>query len=119
MPSPAKNSTLNIPVTAPVTTARAPLPGQFKRLNGCTVATPIAKSKSWAHRAGSGQIFRRMGNSLQSCVLQFNARAIRGCGSLVKKAMAIDHKTVQKAGIDDPDLKPLWDSMSGTIWKKE
>jgi tetratricopeptide (TPR) repeat protein len=36
-----------------------------------------------------------------------------------KKAIVVDDKTVQKAGIDDPDLKPLWDSMSTTIWKKE
>ncbi len=36
-----------------------------------------------------------------------------------KNAMAIDAEHVQTAGIDDPDLKPLWDSMSGTIWKKE
>jgi tetratricopeptide (TPR) repeat protein len=36
-----------------------------------------------------------------------------------KNAMAIDDKIVQAAGIEDPDLKPLWDSMSGTIWKKE
>jgi tetratricopeptide (TPR) repeat protein len=37
----------------------------------------------------------------------------------LKKAMAINKKTVQKLAVDDPDLKPLWDSMSGTIWKKE
>jgi len=36
-----------------------------------------------------------------------------------KKAMAIDTKAVQKIALDDPDLKPLWDSMSGTIWKRE
>ena len=31
--------------------------------------------------------------------------------------MAIDEHTVKRAGIDDPDLKPLWDSMSGTLGK--
>jgi len=36
-----------------------------------------------------------------------------------KKAILIDDKTVQKLGVDDPDLKPLWNSMSGTIWKRE
>lgn len=36
-----------------------------------------------------------------------------------KKAVVIDDEAVQKAGIEDPDLKPLWDSMSTTIWKKE
>jgi hypothetical protein len=24
---------------------------------------------------------------------------------------------LKQAAIDDPDLKPLWDSMSGTLWK--
>jgi tetratricopeptide (TPR) repeat protein len=36
-----------------------------------------------------------------------------------KKAMAINEQAVKKMAIDDPDLKPLWDSMSGTIWKRE
>ena len=36
----------------------------------------------------------------------------------LKKAMAIDEHTVNRAAIDDPDLKPLWDSMSGTLWKR-
>jgi tetratricopeptide (TPR) repeat protein len=35
-----------------------------------------------------------------------------------KKAVAINDKEVPLAGIDDPDLKPLWDSMSTTFWKK-
>jgi tetratricopeptide (TPR) repeat protein len=35
-----------------------------------------------------------------------------------KKAMEIDEQQVKKLGIEDPDLKPLWDSMSGTMWKK-
>jgi tetratricopeptide (TPR) repeat protein len=35
-----------------------------------------------------------------------------------KRAILIDDKAVQRAGIDDPDLKPLWDSMSTTIWLK-
>lgn len=41
------------------------------------------------------------------------------CKEWFRKAMAIDEKTVQQAAIDDPDLKPLWDSMSGTLWKRE
>jgi tetratricopeptide (TPR) repeat protein len=36
----------------------------------------------------------------------------------LKKAMAIDEKIVQKLAIDDVDLKPLWNSMSNTIWKR-
>jgi tetratricopeptide (TPR) repeat protein len=37
------------------------------------------------------------------------------CQAWFKKAMAIDEQTVKRAGIDDPDLKPLWDSMSDTL----
>jgi tetratricopeptide (TPR) repeat protein len=36
-----------------------------------------------------------------------------------KKAMAIDEQAVKAMAIDDPDLKPLWDGMSGTIWEKD
>ena len=32
--------------------------------------------------------------------------------------MAIDEHTVKRAAIDDPDLQPLWDIMSGTLWKR-
>lgn len=39
--------------------------------------------------------------------------------SWFKKAMAIEKKAVQSLAIDEPDLKPLWDSMSGTVWKRE
>src|SRR5258708_1191859 len=35
-----------------------------------------------------------------------------------KKAMAVDEHTVKREAIDDPDLKPLWDSMSGSQWKR-
>jgi len=35
-----------------------------------------------------------------------------------KQAMAIDGHTVKRAAIDDPDLKPPGDSMSGTLWKR-
>jgi tetratricopeptide (TPR) repeat protein len=40
------------------------------------------------------------------------------CKKWFKKAMAIDEQTVRESAVDDPDLKPLWDSMSGTVWKK-
>jgi hypothetical protein len=40
------------------------------------------------------------------------------CQDWFKKAMALDEHTVKRAAIDDPDLKPLWDSMSGTMWKR-
>jgi tetratricopeptide (TPR) repeat protein len=35
-----------------------------------------------------------------------------------KNAMASDEHTVKGVALDDPDLKPLWDSMSGTMWKR-
>ena len=41
------------------------------------------------------------------------------CQTWFKKAMAIDEHSVKREAIDDPDLKPLWDSMSGTMWKRE
>src|SRR5262245_50851821 len=40
------------------------------------------------------------------------------CKEWFKKAMTIDEGVVKRAAIDDPDLKPLWDSMSGTVWKR-
>jgi hypothetical protein len=40
------------------------------------------------------------------------------CQIWFKQAMAIDADTARRAAIDDPDLKPLWDSMSETVWKK-
>ena len=40
------------------------------------------------------------------------------CQAWFKKAMAIEEQTVKRMAIDDPDLKPLWDSMSGTLWKR-
>jgi tetratricopeptide (TPR) repeat protein len=39
------------------------------------------------------------------------------CQAWFKKAMAVDEQTVQRVALDDPDLKPLWDSMSTTVWK--
>jgi hypothetical protein len=32
-----------------------------------------------------------------------------------KRAMAIGGQTVKSVALDDLDLKPLWDSMSGTL----
>lgn len=36
-----------------------------------------------------------------------------------KKALALNTEEARKAGIDDPDLKPLRDSISGTLWDKD
>lgn len=36
-----------------------------------------------------------------------------------KRAMLLNEDTAKRAAVDDPDLKPLWDSMSGTLWKRE
>ena len=40
------------------------------------------------------------------------------CQEWFKKAMTIHEQAVKRAAIDDPDLKPLWDNMSGTLWKR-
>jgi len=37
----------------------------------------------------------------------------------LKKAMALDEMVVKKLAMEDEDLKPLWDNMSGTMWKRE
>jgi tetratricopeptide (TPR) repeat protein len=39
------------------------------------------------------------------------------CREWFGKAMAVDEHAVKRAAMEDPDLKPLWDSMSGTLWK--
>jgi tetratricopeptide (TPR) repeat protein len=36
-----------------------------------------------------------------------------------KRAMAIDEQTVKREAIDDPDLLPLWDSLSGSLWRRD
>jgi hypothetical protein len=36
-----------------------------------------------------------------------------------KNAMKIDERIVKRIGIDDSDLKPLWASMGGTLWKRK
>ncbi|HEV2329946.1 MAG TPA: hypothetical protein VGY56_14285 [Verrucomicrobiae bacterium] len=63
----------------------------------------------------------------RECVIPFNLACY--CSQLnefeqaeqwLKKAAAIDEKTVRKMAADDPDLKPLWESRGGlTIWEKE
>ena len=40
------------------------------------------------------------------------------CKEWFKTAMALNEDEVKVAGIEDPDLQPLWDSMSGTVWKR-
>ena len=37
----------------------------------------------------------------------------------LKQAFAVGNKTVKLTALDDEDLKPLWDSMGGTMWKRE
>lgn len=36
-------------------------------------------------------------------------------GDWLKKAIAVDKEAVQKAALDDPDLKPLWDSFGNKL----
>jgi len=43
---------------------------------------------------------------------------LKECEQWFKKAMTVDEHTVKREAIADPDLKPLWDSMSGTMWKR-
>jgi tetratricopeptide (TPR) repeat protein len=39
------------------------------------------------------------------------------CKEWFKRAMTIDEWIVRRLAADDPDLKPLWDSASGALWK--
>ena len=40
------------------------------------------------------------------------------CREWFKKAMTVDEQTVRRAALDDPDLKPLWESLGGTSWRR-
>jgi tetratricopeptide (TPR) repeat protein len=40
------------------------------------------------------------------------------CKKWFKMAMNIAENMVKRAAIDDPDLKPLWDGMGGTVWRR-
>lgn len=60
------------------------------------------------------------------CVIAFNLACY--CSQLsefdqaeqwLKKAAAIDQKTVRKMAADDPDLKPLWESRGVMDWETE
>jgi predicted Zn-dependent protease len=37
----------------------------------------------------------------------------------LKKAAKIDNAAVKKMAVEDTDLKPLWQSMGGTLWEEE
>lgn len=37
----------------------------------------------------------------------------------LKKALGINEEAVKGAAADDPDLKPLWEEMGGTLWARE
>lgn len=37
----------------------------------------------------------------------------------IKKALSLNEKEVQRMVLDDPDLRPFWDTMTGTLWRKE
>lgn len=60
------------------------------------------------------------------CVIPYNLacycsqlREFEQAEQWLRKAAAIDEKTVRKMAADDADLKPLWDNRGGTIWEKE
>lgn len=41
------------------------------------------------------------------------------CESWFRMAMAIDPEATRATALDDPDLQPLWDSKSGTLWRRD
>ena len=95
------------------------------------------RSDSWVHRSFALHVLKRTQEAFDN-LLPAAARFSKAweipynlacyCAQLGRldeaqhwfnEAMKIDEKTVQMAGIDDPDLKPLWDGMSGTLWRRE
>ncbi len=44
---------------------------------------------------------------------------LEDCESWLKQAIAIDEDSVKKSAVEDPDLIPLWDTMKGSLWRKE
>jgi len=44
---------------------------------------------------------------------------LKDAGKWFKQAMMIDEHNVKRTAVTDPDLEPLWNSMGGTMWKRE
>ena len=43
---------------------------------------------------------------------------MKECEQWLKIAMKLDENAVKRVAIGDPDLQPLWDSQSGSTWKR-
>jgi len=77
-----------------------------------------AQKQLTSTRVRGREILARLECRLQSCVLLLTVGQFQEAEVWFKKAILIDDKKRQ-AGIDDPDVKPFWGSMSGTVWRKE
>ena len=95
-----------------------------------------ARADGWIHRSSALHELRRTQEAFDNLVpvaagfaglwtIPYNLACycaqlgrLDECTEWFKRAMAIDERAVQLTAIDDPDLQPLWDSMSGTIWKR-
>jgi tetratricopeptide (TPR) repeat protein len=103
---------------------------------GATIKLAPERSEGWIHRSFALHALQRTQDAFDqllpvadrfpkvwtvpynlSCYCAQLGR-LDECQKWLKQAMAIDEETVKRAAIDDADLKPLWDSMSGTFWKR-
>jgi tetratricopeptide (TPR) repeat protein len=94
------------------------------------------ESNSWIHRSFSLHEFKKTQEAfdkLLPAVNQFpdlwdiaynlscyaaQLGRLEECEKWFKKAMTLNENEVKRLAVDDPDLKPFWDSMSGTLWKR-
>jgi tetratricopeptide (TPR) repeat protein len=114
----------------------------FKKWDACfDIASALVKlsperAESWIYRSSSLHALKRTQEALENLLpiaqrfpnnwtIPYNLACYSAqigqfeeAKEWFKKAILIDEKAVQRSAIDDPDLNPLWDSMSTTIWKK-
>jgi tetratricopeptide (TPR) repeat protein len=118
------------------------IPAKAKKWEGCVeIAQAIIKlapdqPQAWIHRSFALHELGRPGAALDLLLpaakrfpsvwtIPYNLASycaqtgrLDECEEWFKKAMQIDEHTVKRAGIEDPDLEPLWKSMRGSKWKR-
>jgi tetratricopeptide (TPR) repeat protein len=116
---------------------------QAKRWEACvnitdaTIKLDPKRSEAWIHRSFALHELRRTQDAFDQLLtaaeqfptvwtIPYNLACY--CAQLgrmnesklwLERAILINERMVRQAAIDDPDLKPLWDSMSGTFWQRE
>lgn len=57
--------------------------------------------------------------NVESSAAKLASLKVDGANPRVQKSMAMNQHAVQQAALPDADLKPLWDGMSRTPWKRD